>query len=447
MPYPNTGAPEWAASQASPWNSVNEAAFIFDAFASRSIIEDRDLTAPPVSCANGARYLIDAAATGLWATHDGELAIAVGANASNGWYFADVANHGNQLFVRDEDLLIEYDGGAWVTAPGGVSVLDDLTDVDAPAPGNGDALRFNSGSGEWQAVADPFALDTDGTLAANSDTRVASQKATKTYVDAKLAGLSWKQAVRVATTANATLASAFENGDTVDGVVLATGDRILIKNQSSGAENGIYIVAASGAPARATDADAGAELVNASVYVSEGTANADTQWTCSTNAPITVGSTSLTFAQLTSAGGALQASNNLSDVGNPATAGANIRPIESLIVACSDETTALTAGTNKVTVRMPYAFTVTAVRASLTTAQATNGAGGIFTVDINEGGSTILSTKLTIDNTEKTSTTAVAAAVISDASLADDAEITIDIDQIGDGTAKGLKVYLIGHRT
>lgn len=118
-------------------------------------------------------------------------------------------------------------------------------------------------------------------------------------------------------------------------------------------------------------------------------------------------------------------------------------PTESIIIACSDETTALTAGTAKLTFRMPYAFTLTAVRASLTTAQTS---GTLVTVDINEGGTTILSTKLTIDNGEKTSTTAATAAVISDSSLADDAEITFDIDAIGDGTAKGLKVTLIGHR-
>jgi hypothetical protein len=112
-------------------------------------------------------------------------------------------------------------------------------------------------------------------------------------------------------------------------------------------------------------------------------------------------------------------------------------------VAASDETTALTTGTAKVTFRMPYAMTVTAVRASLSTAQAS---GSIFTVDINEGGTTILSTKLTIDNTEKTSTTAATPAVVSDSALADDAEITIDIDQIGDGTAAGLKITIIGTR-
>ena len=116
---------------------------------------------------------------------------------------------------------------------------------------------------------------------------------------------------------------------------------------------------------------------------------------------------------------------------------------EYLVCAASDESTALTTGTGKVAFRMPYAMTMSAVRCSLTTAQTS---GSIFTVDINEGGTTILSTKLTIDNTEKTSTTAATAAVISDTALADDAEITIDIDQIGDGTAKGLKVVLIGTR-
>lgn len=118
--------------------------------------------------------------------------------------------------------------------------------------------------------------------------------------------------------------------------------------------------------------------------------------------------------------------------------------VESFVVAVSDETTDLTTGTAKVTFRMPYAFTLTGVRASVTTAPT----GATLTVDINESGTTILSTKLTIDVSEKTSTTAAAAAVISDSSLADDAEITIDIDQIGSTVAgAGLKVYLIGYQT
>ena len=116
---------------------------------------------------------------------------------------------------------------------------------------------------------------------------------------------------------------------------------------------------------------------------------------------------------------------------------------EYLVCAASDESTALTTATTKVAFRMPYAMTLSAVRCSLTTAQTS---GSIFTVDINDSGTSILSTKLTIDNTEKTSTTAATAAVISDVNLADDAEITIDIDQVGNGTAKGLKITLIGTR-
>lgn len=115
--------------------------------------------------------------------------------------------------------------------------------------------------------------------------------------------------------------------------------------------------------------------------------------------------------------------------------------VQCIPIAVSDETTNITTGTAKVTFRMPFAFTLSAVRASLTTAQA---GGSIFTVDINEGGASILSTKLTIDNTEKTSTTAATPPVISDPDLADDAEITIDVDQVGTAGAKGLKVYLIG---
>ena len=117
-------------------------------------------------------------------------------------------------------------------------------------------------------------------------------------------------------------------------------------------------------------------------------------------------------------------------------------PIE-IGLAASDETTALTTGAAKVTFRAPCAMTLTAVRASVTTAPV----GSTIIVDINEGGNSILSTKLSIDASEKSSTTAASAAVISDSSIADDAEITIDIDQVGSTTAgAGLKVWLIGTR-
>jgi hypothetical protein len=109
--------------------------------------------------------------------------------------------------------------------------------------------------------------------------------------------------------------------------------------------------------------------------------------------------------------------------------------------AASDETTAITTGDVKYTFRMPHALTLTSVRCSLTTASSS----GLPTFDINESGTTILSTKVTIDANEKTSTTAATAAVISDSSLADNAEITIDFDVAGTG-ATGVKCWLIGTR-
>jgi hypothetical protein len=118
------------------------------------------------------------------------------------------------------------------------------------------------------------------------------------YDSGAAAVTSWKHVVRVATTANGTDATAFENGDTVDGVVLATGDRILRKNQTTGGENGIFVVNASGAPTRATDADTGAELLGAVVAVLEGTVNKDTIWMCTTDATITIGTTATQWVRV-----------------------------------------------------------------------------------------------------------------------------------------------------
>ena len=115
------------------------------------------------------------------------------------------------------------------------------------------------------------------------------------------------------------------------------------------------------------------------------------------------------------------------------------------MVAVTDLTTAIGAGTFKIKFRMPYALTLTEIpRASLYTVQTS---GSIFTVDINKSNATILSTKLTIDNGESTSKTAATPAVLSSTTLADDEEISVDVDQVGDGTARGLIITLIGFRT
>jgi len=124
-------------------------------------------------------------------------------------------------------------------------------------------------------------------------------------------GYSWKMPVRVASTANGTLASAFSNGDSLDGVTLATGDRILLKDQTAGEENGIYVVSATGAPTRADDFASDDQVVGAAVFVSEGTVNGNTVHVCITDGPISLDTTDLVFEPL--GGGTSSTTEDLSD--------------------------------------------------------------------------------------------------------------------------------------
>jgi hypothetical protein len=116
--------------------------------------------------------------------------------------------------------------------------------------------------------------------------------------------------------------------------------------------------------------------------------------------------------------------------------------LEALSYALSDETTDIASATSVLTARIPYAFTVTNIRANVNTVSSS----GLITVDINIAGSTVLSTKLTIDASEFTSATAAAAHALSDTTWADDAEIVFDIDGHGTG-AKGLKITIIGYQS
>ena len=218
-------------------------------------------------------------------------------------------------------------GSGDITATNVTGTLQTATQTNVTSVGTLDGLAVSGsqtvtmGSNRITNVADPSQ---------------AQDAATKSYVDAVKTGLDVKDSVRVATTAAGTLATSFANGSTVDGVTLATGDRILLKNQATASANGIYTVAASGAPTRATDYDADAEVSGGSFcFVEEGTTNADSGWVVSTNGDITVGSTSIDYAQFSGAGqitagsGMTKTGNTLDVVGgNGITANANSMQID-----------------------------------------------------------------------------------------------------------------------
>ena len=147
-----------------------------------------------------------------------------------------------------------------------------------------------------------------------TDPTQAQDAATKAYVDAVKQALDIKDSVRVATTANITISTDLNVGDTIDGVTLADGDRVLVKDQSSGSENGIYIAGSS--PVRSADANTSAEVTaGLFVFVEEGTVNADNGFVLTTNDDITLDTTALTFVQFSGAG-QIVAGDALSKSGN-----------------------------------------------------------------------------------------------------------------------------------
>jgi hypothetical protein len=137
-------------------------------------------------------------------------------------------------------------------------------------------------------------LDMTGNRVVNQADAINPQDSvTKAQLDAAVLGLKWKEPVRAATTGNITLSGL----QTIDGVAVAANDRVLVKNQSTASGNGVYL-AQSGAWTRSADFDASAELLGASVFVSEGTTQGNQQWQLTTDAPLVVGTTALSFAQI-----------------------------------------------------------------------------------------------------------------------------------------------------
>ncbi|MGX1353363.1 hypothetical protein AB7M49_006984 [Bradyrhizobium elkanii] len=161
-----------------------------------------------------------------------------------------------------------------------------------------------------------------GSVTLPGDPGTALGAATKQYVDNIALNLGKRARVRVATTANITIATALVAGASLDGVVLAAGDQVLVKDQTAPAENGVYVAGA--VPARAAEFDTYNEYPGSLLSVAEGTANVDTLWLCTSNAGGTLGTTAIAFAKMNFAG-ELLAGNNLADLPNKALSRASLQ--------------------------------------------------------------------------------------------------------------------------
>jgi hypothetical protein len=155
--------------------------------------------------------------------------------------------------------------------------------------------RTNLGLGTMATQNASSVAITGGSVTGMGSPSAGSDVATKTYVDNLVAGLKTRIISRVATTTNVDLTADLQNGDTIDGITLVTGNKVLVKNQSDASKNGIYDVVASGTATRNTDYDTIAELAGQIVVVQEGTTNGDTIYLCTTDTDATLGSSNITF--------------------------------------------------------------------------------------------------------------------------------------------------------
>ena len=281
--------------------------------------------------------------------------------------------------------------------------------------GIGSDVQFGKSGGRliYDTSSSFFKFTTDGTTL--SQARVATtpsnanDAASKSYVDSTINGLDVKESVHLATTAAGTLASDFANGDTIDGVALATGDRILIKDQADASENGVYTVNASGAPTRATDFDADSEVTaGAFFFVEEGTVNGNNGFTLTTNDDITVGTTDLTFTQF-SGSGQITAGTGMTKSGNTL----NVVGGDGIVANANDlaidlaTNTALAFDSGKLDVTIDLSDTTNDVTGTLAVGSGGTGqtslddiVAGSNKVSITNGTGTVVGGDATIDITE-----------------------------------------------
>ena len=229
--------------------------------------------------------------------HSGEGVIKVWDATASAWRkmisgVTSTGDYSTSLTINESNGSITITPNLATSASAGLMTASDfskLADATSEATASKLVIRDASGNIKVATPTDP------------------AHAATKGYVDAARQGLDVKQSVRAATTGPITLSSGLEAGDTIDTTVtLAEGDRVLVKNQSTASENGIYVVQASGAPVRASDANGTADTGTVSggtfTFVEEGTLNADSGFVVSSNGPITVGTDPMNWVQFSGAG-------------------------------------------------------------------------------------------------------------------------------------------------
>ena len=255
----------------------------------------------------------------------------------------DPVGFAGQMYYNSTNGVVRlFNGTAWVNAISSITSAGTHTDAITVTPSTNGTVTITLNLADTDSaglLSSAFWNDLNGATDENtfsklvkrdaagnakvSDPTQAAHIATKGYVDAARQGLDVKQSVRVATTAAVIFATGLENADTLDGVTLATGDRILVKDQGgpgvAHVDNGIYVVQVSGAPVRASDsngtADTGELKAGTFVFVEEGTVNSDKGFVLSTNGTITVGSTAIAWTQFSGAG-SFTAGDGLLQTGN-----------------------------------------------------------------------------------------------------------------------------------
>lgn len=243
---------------------------------------------------------------------------------------------GQLYFDSTGNVLYWWNGTAWVSAAGGtvafgavpaettfgIAKNDGVATTAARSDHTHGSPTHDAAAHSTIPISALAAAAADVSMGGNEITNVGtpvngSDAANKSYVDNAIAGLAWKDAVKVATTADSTLTG----NPVIDGVSTANGDRVLVKNQTAPAQNGIYVVA-TGAWTRASDADLDTELLGAAVFVSEGATQGDTSWVMTTSAPITVGTSPMAWSQFAGPGvvsagaGMTQSGNTLNVIGD-----------------------------------------------------------------------------------------------------------------------------------